>query len=358
MFALGQEGNKETIEVPCERSEASVSETSNVDVPKATTDCQAPGSCDEVPEENTGESEDLAKYIAASKEFKKRYIIGRTLGSGANGVVYLATRVADGAQVAYKCTPIHLTDLVTVREHPCPVPKEVALHQRANKGPSAPEIVQLLDWSMDSDNYMMVMEYPAPCQNLDEFIVKRGKVREGEVRVIMKQAISAAQTCIERGVVHTDIKPGNILINPTTLKIKLIDFGCGEFLTWKRYGFFNGTLAIRPPEYEETCRFGGKPATVWILGTLLFNMVFWRNAKRSHFAKAKELVQARVDLSEECTNFLCGCLETNPSRRFHLKNLLKHEWFEPEQPSSILGKCFRWVRQSFHRGGTSGSRQS
>ncbi|TRY59312.1 hypothetical protein DNTS_033548, partial [Danionella cerebrum] len=44
-----------------------VSETSNFDVPKATTDCQAPGSCDEAPEENTGESEDLAKYIAANR---------------------------------------------------------------------------------------------------------------------------------------------------------------------------------------------------------------------------------------------------------------------------------------------------
>ncbi|TRZ03923.1 hypothetical protein DNTS_011100, partial [Danionella cerebrum] len=94
----GQKGNKERIEVPCERSGASVSETSNVDVPKAKTDCQTPGSCDEVPKENTGESEDLGKYIAANREFKKRYIIGRTLGSGANGVVYLATRVVDGAQ--------------------------------------------------------------------------------------------------------------------------------------------------------------------------------------------------------------------------------------------------------------------
>ncbi len=56
----------------------------------------------------------------------------------------------------------------------------------------------------------------------------------------MWQATHAAHMCIRRGVFHRDIKLDNLLINPETLEVKLIDFGCGCLLRESGYDVFCG----------------------------------------------------------------------------------------------------------------------
>ncbi|KAL0173174.1 hypothetical protein M9458_033485, partial [Cirrhinus mrigala] len=120
--------------------------------------------------------------------------------------------------------------------YPKPVPLEVALLIRATQGSRVPEIIQLLDWEDLHDHYRMVLERPVPCQSLYDFIRSyNGTIEEDLARIIIRQAVTAAQTCCRRGVLHRDIKPENFLITLDTLELKLIDFGCGEILTNKAY---------------------------------------------------------------------------------------------------------------------------
>ncbi|KAL0198517.1 hypothetical protein M9458_007057, partial [Cirrhinus mrigala] len=111
-----------------------------------------------------------------------------------------------------------------------PLPLEVALQILANQGPRVPEIIQLLDWQVERDHYVMVLERPMPCQSLYEFMkCNKGSIKEDVARAIMRQATLAAQT---------DIKLENLLITPDTLEVKLIDFGCGAILTNEGYTSF------------------------------------------------------------------------------------------------------------------------
>lgn len=92
-------------------------------------------------------------------------------------------------------------------------------------------VVKLLDWFDIPEGIALVMEKPSPCMNLDEYLtVHGGHLSETQVRHIFRQVVLAAQHCASRGVIHRDIKAQNLLINTDTLQVKLIDFGCSEFL--------------------------------------------------------------------------------------------------------------------------------
>ncbi|XP_048009404.1 serine/threonine-protein kinase pim-2-like [Megalobrama amblycephala] len=153
-----------------------------------------------------------------------------------------------------------------IEGYPELVPQEIGLVILASNGPRVPQIIQLLDWQEEPERYITVLERPPHCENLIEFLDRhRGTIKEDVASVIIKQATLAAQTCCQRGVLHRDIKLENLLINPDTLDIKIIDFGCGEILTDAGY--------TSVAEYEINREYHGEPATVWSLGMLMFAML-------------------------------------------------------------------------------------
>lgn len=110
-----------------------------------------------------------------------------------------------------------------------------------NKSPRVPEIIRLLDWEDYPGHYILVLELSTPCEDLSVYVKRSGGfLNETKARVIMGQTIRAAQVCCARGVFHRDIKLENLLINPQTLRVKLIDFGCGDLLKDSAYHHYSG----------------------------------------------------------------------------------------------------------------------
>ncbi|TRY71369.1 hypothetical protein DNTS_033202, partial [Danionella cerebrum] len=202
------------------------------------------------------------------------YEMGALLGRGRSGTEVLeAVRLEDGLQVAVKIVPWH-TFYFLLLDHDVIVPKEVVLHLAVDQEPRFSEIIQLLDWDVTHMGCIMVLEHPMHSQPLDEFIISyRGSFPEDLAQVIMRQVVTAAQVCCQRLVFHKDIKLENLLINPKTLKVKLIDFGSGEILMSGGYETFEGTMEYCPPEYLTVGRYCGEPATVWSLGILSYVML-------------------------------------------------------------------------------------
>ncbi|KAK9951988.1 hypothetical protein ABG768_017856 [Culter alburnus] len=228
------------------------------------------------PQQDEGEKRKVAWAGRSSDDYIfRRYSVGDQLGKGGFGVVYEGRRLDDDLKVALKyVTKTKDTKCLLIPDHPNPLPKEIALTILANKGPSAPEIIRLLDWQDCPDHFVMVLECPSPCEDLVQFMRRHGgRLDEEKARQITRQAAQAANMCCLRGVLHRDIKLSNLLINSETSKVKLIDFGCGDMLRSSPYRSYSGTAVYSPPEYHERGMYYGRQATAWSLGVLMFVML-------------------------------------------------------------------------------------
>ncbi|XP_058638129.1 serine/threonine-protein kinase pim-2-like isoform X1 [Onychostoma macrolepis] len=276
--------------------------------------------------------------LTTEDDILSRYEIGKMLGEGGFGCVYEGKRLEDGLEVAVKIAskPKNMK-YIYVPGHPAPLPLEVGLLLLVNKEPRAPEIIQLLDWQDQPERYIMVMERPSPCKDLWDYVMLQGGfLSEDIARFIMAQTTKAAHTCCQRGVFHRDIKLENLLINPETLEVKLIDFGCGDLLQDSGYERFCGTPEYCPPEYYVDHKYHGKPTTVWSLGVLLFILVCGHYPEPRDIELIDYSAWFEPDLSNdktECSHLIRSLLNESPSQRIDLGEILLHDWFKITKPT-------------------------
>ena len=124
---------------------------------------------------------------------------------------------------------------------------EVALLQIMSQPPVCKNIIQLIEWFDEPDRYILVLERPHPCVDLESFMLNHGNCLDEETaRAVMVQVVEAASQCRMRGVLHRDMKGENFLINTDTSEVKLIDFGCGDLIKTTEYDRYAGKISTRP----------------------------------------------------------------------------------------------------------------
>ena len=197
-----------------------------------------------------------------------KYEIRGTLGRGAMGVVYDGFDPQIARRVAIKSVPLP--------DNPDPdTEEEIARFRREAQAAgrlSHPNIVGVYDYGETSDVAYIVMEH-VDGPTLKTLLDKKERFPLDSIARVMGDLLAGLQFSHERGVVHRDIKPGNIMLTKGG-QAKIADFGIAriEMSSMTQAGTMLGTPAYMSPE-----QFRGEVADartdVYSAGVLLYQLL-------------------------------------------------------------------------------------
>jgi serine/threonine-protein kinase len=249
------------------------------------------------------------------------YEIAAEIGAGGMGVVYQARDTRLGRDVAIKVSAERFTE-------------RFEREARAVAALNHPNICTLHDVGPD----YLVMEL-VEGETLADVLSQRHALPLDEALRVARQIASALEAAHEKGVVHRDLKPGNIKVKPDGT-IKVLDFGLAKFdagatqsasgsdgqrltnsptVGATSVGLVLGTAAYMAPEQAR-----GKPvdkrADIWAFGVVLFEMLTGRKAFEgedvSSILAAVIQTEPRWEgVPRPVQRLLRKCLEKDPRRR-------------------------------------------
>ena len=173
-----------------------------------------------------------------------RYRVVRQLGQGGMGSVWLAEDTKlDGFKVAIKMLPSVLVNNKRAYQ-------QVKAEALVSLKLSHPNIATVRAFEEESGSPFLVMDY-IDGQTLDDYLAEKGKLTEEETVKLLKPVAAALDYAHTQGVVHRDVKPGNIMIRKDGTPF-VLDFGIAreiqETMTRVTGKLSSGTLMYMSPE--------------------------------------------------------------------------------------------------------------
>jgi eukaryotic-like serine/threonine-protein kinase len=193
-----------------------------------------------------------------------RYRLLERLGAGGMAQVFRAMDQELHRDVAVKVLAPHMLDDPQARDR-------LQREARSAAALTHPNVVTLYDTVIDGDNQFLVMEFVDGPTLADR--LRTGPLPEAEAIRIAGEVAAALEVAHERGLIHCDIKPANLLIAPDG-RIKVTDFGIARVVdaTQTTTGQVYGSVPYIAPERAQG-QPAGAAADLYALGCVLHEMV-------------------------------------------------------------------------------------
>ena len=201
-----------------------------------------------------------------------RYTVDTLLGQGGMGTVYRVRHNQLGSLHALKVLHAggaHLTE-------------RLVQEGRLQGGLRHPGLVRVTDLIEVGDDPALVLEYVDGC-SLEELLHTEGRLDAERADWLARRILEAVAAAHRHGLIHRDLKPGNILLAEVdgTLQPKVADFGLAKALDSRgptATGSAMGTPAYMAPEQFKDASSVDERADVFSLGAVLYELVTGRRA--------------------------------------------------------------------------------
>jgi serine/threonine-protein kinase len=313
------------------------------------------------------ETRDIAKALVSwqllTKFQAKMLLLGRNsgffvgpyrildqLGQGGMGRVYKAIHQTMNRLVALKVFSPKMVN--TARAY------QLFLREvRAAAQLSHPNIVMAFDANEHEGRHYLAMEY-VDGPNLERYVSKHGRLRVGLACEITFQAANGLQHAFEKGMVHRDVKPANLLLHQEpgneTIQVKILDFGLARLQQTEkgaantivaRENTVMGTPDFLSPEQSRDLHETDIRSDLYSLGCtfyyLLSGQVPYPGGKtadkliRHHSEAAKPIEELRPDVPKKIANIVRRLMAKNADERFQTPDQLMNALAAHAVPSVL-----------------------
>ena len=275
----------------------------------------------------------LTKTLETPKEeltrgttFAGRYELIEELGKGGMGRVYKVFDKKIKEEVALKLLKTEISG------------DEKTIERFTNELKFSRKIVhknvcRMYDLNEEEGTYYIIMEY-VPGEDLNSFIKRAAPLSIGKSISIAKQICKGLSEAHSAGVVHRDLKPGNIMIDKDG-NARIMDFGIARSL--KAEGITGEGLIIGTPQYMSPEQVEGKKADqrsdIYSLGIILYEMMTGRVpfegdtplsiALKHKTEIPKDPREINEQVPEELSHVILKCMEKDKEKRYQkVKGLL------------------------------------
>lgn len=247
------------------------------------------------------------------------YMLERRLGAGGMGVVYLARDPRLDRRVALKLLPAWI-----------PVDDASSRHlteeARAASRLDHPNIQTVYEIGSAPDGRPFIAMAYYEGETLKDRLA-RGPLDLEDARDLTRQMAEGLGAAHRQGIVHRDVKPGNVMVTPEGL-VKVLDFGAAKIAGHglDRYSRVIGTVSYMSPEQTRAEDVDAR-TDVWSLGVVIYEMLTGRRpftgddvdavVRAVREEQPAPLLQGlRPEVPPELVRIVERCLEKAPERRF------------------------------------------
>ncbi|XP_075070749.1 serine/threonine-protein kinase Chk2 isoform X2 [Mixophyes fleayi] len=280
------------------------------------------------------------------KEFREKYIMSKTIGSGACGEVKLAFEKSTCKKVAVKIISKRAFRLSSASlDQPISADTEIEILKKLNH----PCIIKIENFFDSDDNFYIVLELMEGGELFDRVLTSR--LKESTAKLYFYQILLAVQYLHENGVIHRDLKLENVLLSSANEEccIKITDFGQSKILgETSLMRTLCGTPTYLAPEVLTTAGTAGYSSAVdyWSLGVILFvclggyppfseqncAMPLKDQITGGHYTF---IAAAWKDVSQPALDLVKKLLVVDPEKRLTTKEALQHPWLQDSEMESI-----------------------
>jgi serine/threonine protein kinase len=263
----------------------------------------------------------------SNKDLKSvgNYTLGRLIGKGSFGKVYLAThKLTNGSKVVLKSANKGDSNLA----------REIHHHRQFVH----PHIARLYEVIVTETLVWLVLEY-CPGDELYNYLVQHGRLPVDKVQKTFTQLVGAVSYVHQQSCVHRDLKLENILLDKHE-NVKLCDFGFTREYEGKANHLqtFCGTICYSAPEMLKGEKYAGEKVDVWSLGVILYALL----TGELPFDDDDDAVTRNMILTEEpkypdhipadALALLKRLLSKRPLLRPSLPEILSHQFLAEHAP--------------------------
>ncbi|KAL0238803.1 hypothetical protein PCE1_004494 [Barthelona sp. PCE] len=282
--------------------------------------------------------------------YEKLYVLGK----GGFGSVYKAVERTTGRIVAIK--EMNLQSSIPMNK--------LRMEVKTLKELNMPQTTQFYESFIYEKRLYIVMEHVNGA-NIGEILYNDGrtpvKLPENLCAHILQQMLVAIEEMHNRGIVHRDIKPQNVLISDDGM-VKLADFGIVAQLSQDHT---HANTQIGTPQYMAPEVFTGTgtrtSADIWSIGIVAYEMACgvcpFQLKGKNHIAVSREIVRNDAPTlnpslySPAFVDFVLCCLQKNPDHRYPARDLLKHQFLlrsvtkkNKASLTRVIRRCPTYVR--------------